>query len=395
MTKKGTTILLTALFLSFFFLFVPGREKSRRHENTVSNLSKKPVYPLVKDTLKTGIKSYNFHYKNAVVSETIEKRVDINIVESLQNRDKNKISDNQNDEIYFYQNYPLIKSSNPVIFQITFDNDIFDETDYYYTNGIRFSLITPAAKRVLLNKLLIGDRTSDIVLSGFSLRQNMYTATNPETPVILKGDHPFAGYLVFGHFLQTVDFDKRLSIFSEINLGVIGPASLAASIQRGVHEKYPAGWDYQISNDLIINYTLRLEKSLISNKNIELGATSRLNAGTLYDDLSAGMFFRTGYFTPVYKGIPLSENKKLHYWFFVKSNLKGVMYNATLQGGMFNDSPYTIAKNDINRLVFTASAGLAFYYNSLGLELENFYQTPEFKGAMSFKWGRINLILRF
>ncbi len=395
MTKKGTTILLTALFLSFFFLFVPGREKNRRRENTVSNLSKKPIYPLVKDTLKTGIKSYNFHYKNAVVSETIEKRVDINIVESLQNRDKNKISDNQNDEIYFYQNYPLIKSPNPVIFQITFDNDIFDETDYYYTNGIRFSLITPAAKRVLLNKLLIGDRTSDIVLSGFSLRQNMYTATNPETPVILKGDHPFAGYLVFGHFLQTVDFDKRLSIFSEINLGVIGPASLAASIQRGVHEKYPAGWDYQISNDLIINYTLRLEKSLISNKNIELDATSRLNAGTLYDDLSAGMFFRTGYFTPVYKGIPLSENKKLHYWFFVKSNLKGVMYNATLQGGMFNDSPYTIAKNDINRLVFTASAGLAFYYNSLGLELENFYQTPEFKGAMSFKWGRINLILRF
>ncbi len=395
MTKKGTTILLTALFLSFFFVFVPGREKSRSRENTVSNLSKKPVYPLVKDTLKTGIKSYNFHYKNAVVSETIEKRVDINIVESLQNRDKNKISDNQNDEIYFYQNYPLIKSSNPVIFQITFDNDIFDETDYYYTNGIRFSLITPAAKRVLLNKLLIGDRTSDIVLSGFSLRQNMYTATNPETPVILKGDHPFAGYLVFGHFLQTVDFDKRLSIFSEINLGVIGPASLAASIQRGVHEKYPAGWDYQISNDLIINYTLRLEKSLISNKNIELNATSRLNTGTLYDDLSAGMFFRTGYFTPVYKGIPLSENKKLHYWFFVKSNLKGVMYNATLQGGMFNDSPYTIAKDDINRLVFTASAGLAFYYNSLGLELENFYQTPEFKGAMSFKWGRINLILRF
>ncbi len=398
MTKKGKIISLTALFLTALLLFVFNNKQHKDRYplvKPVSDFAKKQKTSIVQDSAKPEIKSCDFQYKKAVVSICEPDRVNFDIAKLPQKGKKHDVSTFGKDKIGFTVNKPGKSAPNPVIFSITFDNDIFDETDYYYTNGIRFSLITPVARRTLLNKTLIGNRNSSVVLAGFSLRQNMYTATNPETPVILKGDHPFAGYLVFGQFLQTVNFENRVSVFSEISLGVIGPASLAASIQRGVHEKYPAGWDYQINNDIIVNYALKVEKSLISNKNFEINATTKINAGTLFDDLSAGLFMRTGSFIPVYRGMPLSKNNKLRYWFFIKSNLKGVIYDATLQGGMFSNSPYTIPGNQINRLVFTASAGLAFYYYSIGLELENFYQTPEFKGALDFKWGRINLVLKF
>ena len=76
-----------------------------------------------------------------------------------------------------------------------------------------------------------------------------------------------------------------------------------------------------------------------------------------------------------------------------KSNL--VFYDATLQGGMFSsNNKYTLSRSDINTHVFNASIGLAVFYNNIGLELHNFYMTPEFKSAYDFRWGRVKLIFK-
>ncbi len=294
---------------------------------------------------------------------------------------------------------PHVRAKMPVIFQIDFDNDIFDETDYYYTNGVRLSLTTPAEQNSPLYKLLVRPRKTSLLFTGFSLRQNMYTPTDPDVTVILKGDHPFAGYLVLGQFNRAVDFRRKINLFSEITLGVIGPASMAGSVQYALHEKKPEGWINQIRNDIVVNYRLLLEKSVISTPHAELNINLSGRAGTLYDDASAGLLFRAGSFMPVYRGIvPLTgtihRTKRFQYWFFVKADAKGVLYNATLQGGMFSTSPYTLTKNEINRTLFTASAGVAVYYDRVGLELENFYQTPQFKGAYDFRWGRIKIAVR-
>ena len=73
-----------------------------------------------------------------------------------------------------------------------------------------------------------------------------------------------------------------------------------------------------------------------------------------------------------------------------------IAYDATLQGGLFdNKSPYVISDSELNRMIFKASAGLAVYYYRFGVELENFYFTPEFKGARHFMHGRIKLVANF
>ena len=45
---------------------------------------------------------------------------------------------------------------------IIFDNDIFNNTDYYYTNGARIQMIFPIAKSSPVNKVLQVLKTNDI-----------------------------------------------------------------------------------------------------------------------------------------------------------------------------------------------------------------------------------------
>jgi hypothetical protein len=83
-------------------------------------------------------------------------------------------------------------------------------------------------------------------------------------------------------------------------------------------------------------------------------------------------------------------------WFFLSGMTDLVGWDATLQGGFFDQkSPYTIAAQQVSRVVFRASAGIAVYYHRFGVELENFYLTPEFNGGRSFKYGRIKLVANF
>jgi hypothetical protein len=46
-------------------------------------------------------------------------------------------------------------------------------------------------------------------------------------------------------------------------------------------------------------------------------------------------------------------------------------------------------------MVYGGSAGFAFYCGNLGIEMENFYLSPEFAGARQFMYGRIKLVAGF
>ncbi len=134
---------------------------------------------------------------------------------------------------------------------------------------------------------------------------------------------------------------------------------------------------------------------------MEVNITGEANLGTLYDNIGGGLRLRTGSFLPVYRG-PMTiccnraKKRQLQYWFFISGNAEFIAYDATLQGNMFNDnSPYVINNSEMNRMVFKGSIGVALYYDNLGVELENFYLTPEFNSAHHFKYGRIKLVANF
>ena len=285
--------------------------------------------------------------------------------------------------------------------RVIFDNDIWNNTDYYYTNGLAIELITPLAKNSPINKILLGTKSTDIELNGFSIRQNMYTPTNPDVTEILNNDRPFSAFLTVGQFRETYNFEKKLHIKSALDIGVLGPASMGGTIQTGLHTEEPVGWKNQIQNSFVVNYFIEVEKGILQTQNFEFNLRGSTNVGSLFNKAGGGFSLRVGRFIPVFQGpiksmAKAGKNSPLQFWFFAKGNTDFVLYNATLQGGLFTTkSPYTISGNELNRLIFQASAGIAVYSGSFGIELENFYLSPEFKGGRSFGWGRIKLVAMF
>lgn len=283
---------------------------------------------------------------------------------------------------------------------VNFDNDIFNNTDYYYTNGIRITYISDAFASSPLAWPMLPYQGSSMNYHGMSFVQNMYTPTNPDTMNIIEGDRPFAAYLYLGHFKNTLNEEKRYRQYSELQIGLIGPGSLGGLVQSQIHEIPPLGWETQIQNDLVLNYTALIEKGIFNPEYFDLNLFARGRLGSLYDDLAGGVRIRTGKFNSYFSmpGLAKSESAEgknsltWQYGIFATAKVSAVIYNATLQGGMFNkSSAYTIPAADLEHLVFTGSAGIYFAYRQLGITYEQFYITPEFRNSLHHRWGHINI----
>lgn len=288
---------------------------------------------------------------------------------------------------------------------IKFDNDIFANTDIYYTNGVRIEHIAPIWQHSPLSALLISPGKKGETSFGMSLVQNMYTPQYPVLEEIQYGDRPFASYLFFSNFLIYNNPEKQNRLTSELAVGVIGPASLGGSIQSYLHgeEKRPRGWKNQIANDLIVNYNLQFEKGIFGNANHDVVLIAGLAAGTLYTTAESGIKYnwgnRSSYFTAFYN-LPAHFSPRQPWWsyfsydLFAQTNLKGIAYDATLQGGIFNhSSPYTLNNSDIHRVIWSAEVGLSIAYKRYSAAFIQHIASPEFRDARWHKWGRIKVTI--
>lgn len=299
----------------------------------------------------------------------------------------------------------MISLSREKFLKLSFDNDIFDNTDQFYTNGIRIDLILPGLKQFPLSHLMIPYWRKAINYYGFSLVQNLYTPSTTKIGGIIYGDRPYAAYLYFSMFKISNDYEKNLRQTSELLLGIIGPSSMGDLVQKTFHENVPTnneplGWEYQIQNDAVLNYHILFEKGLLRNKSIELIGTGEGWLGTLYTNISAGFHMRSGLLNPYF--INLGQAKRsvnsehgLHntqFFFFIRSKGQLTGYDATLQGGMFNrTSVYTAGSDEITRFVLNTSAGLTFVFSGIRLDLEQFLLSPEMHHGYWHMWVHFGL----
>ncbi|MCX6559947.1 MAG: lipid A deacylase LpxR family protein, partial [Candidatus Aminicenantes bacterium] len=152
------------------------------------------------------------------------------------------------------------------VFSLLVDNDFFAATDRRYTNGIRIAWTSAelgrpeapvklpgwleAASRALSFGRAAGGRR---YLSIF-LDQRIYTPediTLTETPA---GEHPYAGYTGIGLAFHSRDDDGMDTV--EIDLGLVGPDSLAGEIQALWHRFFgfmaPSGWARQLKDEFVL-----------------------------------------------------------------------------------------------------------------------------------------------
>jgi lipid A 3-O-deacylase len=291
-------------------------------------------------------------------------------------------------------------TSPDIFFTAIFDNDIIDYTDHYFTNGAGFELYHPFISSLPFTKLLPGLKYSTNFY-GLALIQNMYTPLKLNKPEILVGDRPFAAYLALSHQRISMSTETKRRLYTEFTIGVIGPGAMGNFAQDMIHDETPTGWQYQVKNDFIANYNLRFDQGIYSGQAVEVAVVGGIQAGTLYDNISAGVYFQVGNANDRYASIFQTTNpqkplkKRIRYYFSLDLSNKLIVYDATLQGGMFNnESAYTISPDNIKRYIFTGAAGFGIGLGKYSLEADQVFLTPEFDGGMKHMWFRIKNIIR-
>jgi lipid A 3-O-deacylase len=289
--------------------------------------------------------------------------------------------------------------------KINFDNDIFDNTDRYYTNGIRFDFISPVLRQSPLSYLMVPYWGKGMNYYGVSICQNMYTPYTTKVGGIHEGDRPYAAYLFIGGFKISNDRGRKFRQTTEIDLGVIGPSSYGDFVQKSFHNSVPTnneplGWENQVQNDLVLNYNLAFEKGIVSMRSLDLNIKATSALGTLYTNISGGFQFRAGIMNPYFASYGYSRamvNKvkgysKFQAFGFVTSNVKLVGYDATLEGGMFNKtSVYTLSSSNLFPLVYQGTLGFTLSYAGIRLDVEQYLLSPEFHGCAWHKWMHIGV----
>lgn len=280
-------------------------------------------------------------------------------------------------------------------FRFHYDNDYFTKSDEYYSQGITFDVVHPAIKRFPLSKLLWKPFTTEPQY-GLSFNLFGYTPTSILSDSILYGDRPFDANISLKTFLIQVDDLRHQQISTAFSIGVMGRAGLGYDIQYNIHRwtgnPLPKGWQYQVKNDVIINYQLNYEKQIIAaGNNFLLNAAAEARLGTLNTLVGGGFNLLAGRFNKRFKPVN-GTKRKAEYYFFTQSRFNVIGYDATMQGGLFNrKSPYVICAGDINRITYQADAGIIVNFRKLYLSYTQSFLTREFRTGTYHRWGGISV----
>ncbi|MES2679293.1 MAG: lipid A deacylase LpxR family protein [Bacteroidota bacterium] len=290
-------------------------------------------------------------------------------------------------------------------FSFRYDNDFFSATDRYYTQGIQVNLIHPVVRYSPFSYALIRLSRQALNYYGLQLQQDVFTPVSIRHEGIFYGERPFTAVFFVSHSLVSIHTAKKTRLETQLDLGIMGPNAKGEEEQKGIHKALdniePLGWENQLAQDIVVNYRASLEKGLIMKNNFELMGAGVGRVGTLYTDLGVCLNARLGIFSPYFNNLglendPAKRKNKFKIYGFAKAGARAVVYNATLQGGLINQSSvYTLPASDVTRLVAECLGGIVIAYKRVSLEYSKAYITPEFKNGVDHGWGKCVITVCF
>ncbi|MEW6469899.1 MAG: lipid A deacylase LpxR family protein [Bacteroidota bacterium] len=282
---------------------------------------------------------------------------------------------------------------------LDYQNDYFNATDYYFTQGVRLDAVAPVVGRSPFRLVLpkAGKKAQDV--HGLLISQECFTPTRITSDTILTGDRPFAACIFIGQQRISSNAAAKYRLISEVTFGFLGSRAGCMETQQTIHGWIdgidPRGWQHQVSDAVIVNYHFRYEKPVLMKKSLELIPFFGLRAGTLYDHAEAGINLRTGrmnaYFDQYRRG-----TKKIMIYAELTGQVRTVAYNATLQGGLFSGyNPYVIPGADIERLLLRGGGRLVLRFPGIALIYSRTWTSPEFRAGRRHGWGGITVVADF
>ena len=302
----------------------------------------------------------------------------------------------------------------PATLSLFVENDYPNDTDRYYTSGLRLAYLSAEltdsdlwAPLQSLNHFL-NDRSATAHW-GISLTHQFFTPNIRTDPNPQLDDRPFAGWLALGfsfHSKTTTHLDSL-----EFNLGVLGPASGAQDLQNFIHDAIGdirvQGWDNQLQNEPTFDLTYRRQWLWDGNfGGSAFGWSGYGNAGfsfgTTRVSANAGAGFRLGYnasqsysnerISPVSYDISRIANPSLAWYLFAEIRGDAIAFNSFLDGGFFRDGQSI----DKEPFVGEVATGVALENAQWSFTIANVFRSDEFRGQeFSFNFTSARLSYRF
>jgi hypothetical protein len=174
----------------------------------------------------------------------------------------------------------------------TFENDVYFQSDRYYTNGIQFSNKHASDHRGRLARMLtgrlcgwLGCEDSRLLTSQENVGQLMYTPNDIAVRAPQPFDRPWAGLLYYEQVFNFLSPDQRTLTTLTAEVGVTGSASLSEQSQKLVHRlldnPLPQGWDNQIGGSLAVLATAERRRAVPA-LSTRLGGDVQLNTAAYW-----------------------------------------------------------------------------------------------------------------
>lgn len=284
--------------------------------------------------------------------------------------------------------------------RLNYENDFFALSDEYYTQGINLEFVAPAIEKFPVARLLYQNK-SLITKTGIAIEHQGFTPSDILTGEVLQNDRPYSSSLMLKTFSIVSNPYTNHRMVTQFSLGVIGPWAMGKEIQTALHEKInpdkvPKGWKNQVHNDIILNYQIDYEHGLWIKRNFIITAKGGARVGTYNTRLNSSFTLMGGLFENPFQ-FANTRDKNFQIYLYAEPQLNLIIFDATLQGGVFNDkrNPYTLDRNEISRLVFQQNAGLVIKIKGFTLEYAQTVMTPEFKTGTPHSWGSVRVAFAF
>ena len=287
------------------------------------------------------------------------------------------------------------------IYSVSFENDIVTGADNNYTNGVRFSYISPEgdvpdwldnSSRLVPFFPAKGHKRWTI-----SAGQSIYTPDNILTLTPSPTDQPYAGWL-YATAGVTSDTGRTLDTF-ELTLGMVGPASGAEHTQKFIHDAmgadHPHGWHEQLKNEpgIILAYDHKwrgLYRSSADGWGADLTPSAGFQLGNIFTEANVSLIARFGHDLPEDYGPPLIRPSVSGSTFFIPTDDFGwylfagveghaVARNIFLDGNSFRDSP------SVDKEIFVGGVqgGIAVTYRDTRISYTHVLRSKEFETQTS------------
>lgn len=318
-------------------------------------------------------------------------------------------------------------SNYPGVYNFYYENDLFSGTDNNYTNGMRVSWISSNLRDYVTDPCLpLWVRRlngwSEILKPGnyssrnmvITLGQAMYTPTDRSRTDLIKNDRPYAGWLYLG--LAYNARNQRQMDTTELDIGVVGPASLAKQAQDFIHDlrgfQRFNGWDNQLSNELGIQLVRERKNKVFISGNHSGPQTDLIthygaSLGNVKTYLNAGLELRFGHLSndfgtasirPAADGNAPLEGTQTHrlnsegMHVFLALDARAVAHDIFLDGNTFSHSAHVSKKY----LVGDAALGVSWQWRGGKITYAQYLRSKEFdEENATHGYGSLTLSLEY